>query len=63
MENPWVRDGLSYYANLQLRMIDGRIYNVERRLDFVAYHLIKWYHGEEALIEMAYKNYIGSNKQ
>lgn len=58
--NPWVRKGLSYTAthnwykpgaNNKMVFMGSSVY----KLDFLAYHLIKWYHGEQKLIEMASK--------
>ena len=50
--NPWKREGLSYVARLQTV---GRFGNgtLKLKLSFIAYHLIKWYHGEEGLVKMA----------
>lgn len=58
MLNPWSREGLFYVARLALNRIDdeGRYRKayMTRKLDFISYHLIRWYHGEEKLIDMAY---------
>jgi len=47
--NPWVRKGLTY--EVTLAYANGL--TVTKRLDFLAYHLIKWIHGEQKLIEIA----------
>jgi hypothetical protein len=58
MTNPWRQEGFFYVARLELTRIctDGRYRaaHMERKLDFVSYHLIKWIHGEQKLIDMVY---------
>lgn len=48
----WTRRGLFYYARLQYVSGNQRG-TVERKLDFIAYWLIKLIHGDEVLKEMA----------
>lgn len=50
--NPWNRKGLFYIAKVQFAWYEDLV--ITRKLDFVAYHLIKYFHGELKLIEMAY---------
>ena len=54
--NPWTRQGLFYTASLQARMTNGGVFTITRTLDFVTYHLIRWVHGEQELIAMAYRD-------
>lgn len=54
--NPWKRQGLFYVVSLQARMANGGVLTVTRSLDFITYHLIRWYHGEAELVNMAYRD-------
>ena len=58
MTNPWKREGLFYVVRLQTSVLtlkgNRRTLNVTKKLDFVSYHLIKWYHGEKKIIDMAH---------
>ncbi len=51
-EYPWTRDGL-FYKSTYVETDGERTLTVVRRLNFIAYHLIKWKHGRSTLIEMA----------
>lgn len=48
--NPWVRKGLRYEVTL---VYAGGRGIATRRLNFLAYHLIRLIHGEDKLIDMA----------
>lgn len=48
----WNRKGLFYYAYLAWKA-GSRTGVVEKKLDFVSYHLIRLIHGEERLEQMA----------
>lgn len=57
--NSWKRKGIFYVSDLVYQCDkDGYTVRVHRKLDFIAYHLIKWIHGEEKLIEMANKRVL-----
>lgn len=48
----WHREGLFYVA--RLNWIRGSYKGtVEKRLDFISYHLIRYFHGEQKLRDMA----------
>lgn len=51
----WKRRGFFYYSVLHLYASGGTRYtgSINRRLNFVAYNMIKWFHGEKKLEEMA----------
>lgn len=51
--NTYTRRGLSYYAETVFEFKDGRMFMVKKKLAFIAYHLIKFFHGEAILKEMA----------
>jgi hypothetical protein len=58
MSKYWKREGLKYVATTDAYRIlpDGRKHHVGfyyKKLGFVAYHLIKWIHGQEKLDKMA----------
>ena len=44
----WNREGLIYTTRFIIR-VDDRKKKVTRKLDFIAYHLIKLFHGQEKL--------------
>lgn len=52
--NLWTRKGIFYYARVNVynraHQYEGTIV---KRLGFISYHLIRWYHGEEKLRSMA----------
>lgn len=48
----WQRSGLMYRSEI-LWSHCGYVIRTTRKLDFVAYHLIKWYHGIKKLHQMA----------
>lgn len=50
----WKRKGFAYYAYIHISDSNGR-YNgtINKKLDFISYHLILWFHGEKKLQEMA----------
>ena len=56
IKNPWIRKGLVYHATINV--YGGKTYKyrgtVRKRLNFISYHGIKWYYGEQKLIDMAY---------
>ena len=52
VHNPWKRRGFSYVAS-ETRKAGPYLYTATKRLGFFSYHLIRWYHGEAKLIEMA----------
>lgn len=52
---PWKRKGIFYIATVVVEKIEGDrllTLTITRKLDFIAYHLIKKFHGEKKLIEM-----------
>jgi len=52
MRGPWHRVGFYYYCTL---IYAGTPYDrlVTKELDFIAYHMIRLFHGEDKLLEMA----------
>jgi len=50
---PWERKGLFYYAIMKLYLPDNGTVIITKRLNFMAYHLIKFIHGEAKLSDMA----------
>jgi len=48
----WKRKGLFYYAELSCYR-GPYTWVVTKKLDFVSCHLIKWWHGERKLTDMA----------
>jgi len=58
LKNPWTRRGLIYRA--QTNVFDGRTYRYlgtfTTKMNFISYHLIKWWHGEEELVRLARPN-------
>lgn len=53
--NLWVRDGLFYKCGLVLAAVNSKQLTVRKSLDAISHHLIKWIHGEQELIDMAYR--------
>lgn len=58
MRNPWQRRGLYYVCRYNIYGAGGAkplklLGQVSKELHFISYHLIKWIHGEQKLIEMA----------
>lgn len=49
----WNRKHLFYYA--RCNVYSRHIYQgtITKRLDFISYHMIKWWYGEQYLIRMA----------
>ena len=50
----WRREGFFYVARVAVYRNNVLWGDVERRLDFFSFHLIRWIHGEEKLRAMAY---------
>lgn len=57
--NPWKRKGLFYHASLNIYG-GSNVYlcTVNKRLDFVSYHFIKWIHGQGKLNQMATNSFL-----
>jgi len=53
MNNLWKRKGLSYVAKVSVYLLSGEKYVIERKLGFISYHLIRWYHGDQKLKKLA----------
>lgn len=52
--NPWKRKGLSYTTKLYFWSPElNQEIVILKKLGFISYHLIKWLHGETALMDMA----------
>ena len=51
----WKRKWLVYESSVEFNTVGGLKLSVIRRLDFIAYHFIRWNHGQEKLEEMARK--------
>lgn len=56
-ENPWKRKLWWYEVTMICPYItlSGESMDVTRKLGFVSYHLIKYFHGEKRIIEMGTK--------
>jgi len=52
--NPWNRRGIFYIANVRVFRNHQYVGTITKRLDFITYHLIKYFNGEERLIQMGY---------
>ncbi len=57
MKASWKRYGLIYVTTLRYELDEGNCMTIVRTLDFISYHLIKWKHGEDRLMEMANKRF------
>lgn len=49
----WKYEGIFYVARMNVYRNGVYRGTIERHLDFISYHLIRWIHGEEKLKEMA----------
>lgn len=53
IRNLWTRKGIFYYARVNVYRNHQYAGTIVKKLDFVSYHLIRWYHGEKELARMA----------
>lgn len=59
MKNPWKRKLYYYYAKTAFYSKSHKL-EVTRCLGFFSYHMIKWYHGEQKLVDMAMRMPVGA---
>lgn len=52
-EATWKRNWLVYTAEYEYQVNETHTGKVTRKLDFLAYHLIRYFHGDKKLHEMA----------
>lgn len=52
--NPWRRKGIFYRVDWYLYRGGTLVGTYSKKLDFLSYHMIKFFHGNKKLISMAY---------